>query len=343
MPDDDASFIVGAGLDESAPQTTLHAPSGIRAGAQETLTFSSSEAGTFECSLDNAPYHACVSPVKVAVAAGSHTFRVFARDASSNEDASPATATWTYRPPPHGYWMLGGNGVIYHFGTAPGLGNAPTNSAVDLDVSPSGYGYWIVDATGRVFGFGDAKWHGNAHGLVAGERVTSISRTASGNGYWLFTSRGRVEPFGDAHLYGDMSHVHLNGPVLDSVTTRSGHGYYMVGSDGGVFGFGDAHFFGSTGSAHLPAPVRTLVPDPDGSGYWLVGFDGSVYPFAAAGHGSMRGRRLNRPVIGAVAFGSGYLMVGSDGGIFSFSPRPFYGSLGSNPPRIGIVSVATYG
>ena len=81
---------------------------------------------------------------------------MFARDSAGNEDATPALATWTYRPPVHGYWMLGGGGAIYHFGNAPGLGNAPVPRAVDVDIAPSGYGYWIVDSGGRVFAFGDA-------------------------------------------------------------------------------------------------------------------------------------------------------------------------------------------
>lgn len=42
-----------------------------------------------------------------------------------------------------------------------------------------------------------------------------------------------------------------------------------------------------------------------------------------------------------VRYGNGYLMVGEDGGIFNFSDRQFAGSLGSNPPPVPIVSVAS--
>ena len=56
----------------------------------------------------------------------------------------------------------------------------------------------------------------------------------------------------------------------------------------------------------------------------------------------MGGTRLNQPVIGMVAFGAGYLMVASDGGIFNFSDKPFFGSLGANPPPAPIVSVAAH-
>jgi len=345
LADAGTAFTVGAAPDEVAPQTTLHSPpSGFQTTNAVTLSFTANETATFECSLDNAPYAACgPGAVHKVVAPGAHTFSVFAVDSAGNEDASPAVARWTYRPPPHGYWMLGRAGAIYHFGTAPGFGKAGTTSATDVDVSPSGYGYWIVDAVGHVFSFGDARWHGNAPALLHGERVTSISRTASGNGYWLFSSRGRVFALGDAHFYGDMRNTTLQGPVIDSVRTASGRGYYMVASDGGVFGFGDAHFYGSRADARGSAPIRTLVPDPDGVGYWLVGTDGSVFGFRAPFHGSMGGTKLNKPIVGMVVFGNGYLMVGSDGGIFSFSNKPFYGSLGGNPPAIPIVAVAAYG
>ena len=45
----------------------------------------------------------------------------------------------------------------------------------------------------------------------------------------------------------------------------------------------------------------------------------------------------------AVTFGNGYLMVASDGGVFNVSNRAFYGSLGSHPPSVPIVSIAAYG
>ena len=76
--------------------------------------------------------------------------------------------TWTFRPPPKGYWMVSRTGVVYHFGTVPGFGNAPTIAATDIEPSKSGFGYWVVDAFGRVFAFGDAVARGNASSLLAG-------------------------------------------------------------------------------------------------------------------------------------------------------------------------------
>ncbi len=345
MPDAGTTFWVGPAPDEVAPQTTVHtAPPGVVSTPTVTVSFSANEAGSsFWCSDNNTPYRPCTSPQQVTAKPGAHSFRVFARDAAGNEDPTPSLITWTYQPPVHGYWMLGGAGAIYHFGTAPGLGSASTLGAVDVEASATGYGYWIVNSAGRVFPFGTARNFGNAPALAAGDSVTSISRTATGNGYWLFTSRGFVYPFGDAHMYGDLRATHLNGGIVDSVRTPSGHGYYMVATDGGVFSFGDARFHGSTGSLRLNAPVRSLVPDPDGAGYWLVAVDGGVFAFDAPFRGSMGGTKLNRPIVGMVSFGNGYLMVAADGGIFDFSTKPFLGSLGANPPAIPIVSVAAVG
>ena len=94
------------------------------------------------------------------------------------------------------------------------------------------------------------------------------------------------------------------------------------------------------GGQRLNGPVMGIAPDPDGAGYWLVATDGGIFAFDAGFRGSMGGSRLNRPVVGMVAYGDGYLMVASDGGIFNFSSKAFAGSLGDNPPADPIVAVA---
>jgi hypothetical protein len=243
-----------------------------------------------------------------------------------------------------GYWMVGADGIVYGFGAARTLGNAPVGpaSAVDLEPTATGRGYWVVDDTGRVFAFGDAAWRGNAApaALLSGERITSLSATPSGAGYWIFTTRGRVLAFGDAPFLGDVSALPLNGAVLDSIPTPTGAGYYLVASDGGIFAFGDARFSGSMGGRRLNAPVESLVPDSDGGGYWLVASDGGIFAFDAGFAGSMGGARLNKPITGMVPYGSGYLMVGEDGGVFAFSDLPFAGSLAGRLPARPIVAVA---
>ena len=279
-----------------------------------------------------------------SVAPGSTTVTALGPPSMGGTAMGSVTTEWT---PADGYWMLSADGSVYPFGGAVNLGDAKPHlagrQAVDLEPTPDYGGYWIIDDSGRVFSFGNAKGSlGNvdAGALRPGEKVTSLSSTPTGGGYWIFTSQGRVFAKGDATHFGDMAGTTLNGPVLDSIPTPTGQGYYMVGSDGGIFAFGDAEFAGSMGGKKLNAPVQSLVPDPDGAGYWLVAADGGIFAFDADFHGSMGGTKLNKPVTGMVAFGDAYLMVGEDGGIFNFSDRPFYGSLGGNPPKSPIVSVA---
>ncbi|GAB4216022.1 MAG: hypothetical protein OHK0022_56640 [Roseiflexaceae bacterium] len=89
-------------IDQTAPDTTITTkPTGISASTSALFGFTGSDnvspagALTFECSLDNAPFAACVSPKNYAgLAQGSHTFLVRATDAAGNTDASPASFTW---------------------------------------------------------------------------------------------------------------------------------------------------------------------------------------------------------------------------------------------------------
>jgi len=61
-----------------------------------TFTFSSTQPGTtFECALDNGPFLPCVSPVSLpTLPAGTHTFRVRAKDSAGNVDPTPASLTF---------------------------------------------------------------------------------------------------------------------------------------------------------------------------------------------------------------------------------------------------------
>ncbi|MDQ4077632.1 MAG: hypothetical protein M3220_15470 [Chloroflexota bacterium] len=84
--------------DTTPPETTITSgPSGTGNDSAATFAFSSNESGsTFLCSLDGAAYSSCVSPKSYSgLADGQHTFRVKAKDAAGNEDATPASRTWT--------------------------------------------------------------------------------------------------------------------------------------------------------------------------------------------------------------------------------------------------------
>jgi hypothetical protein len=268
----------------------------------------------------------------------------------------PAAAQ-TQRPPGSGYVMLGYDGTVYSFGTAPHCGHAdgvfpPFSFGADIELFPNGNGYWVLDGENFVdviyCDFNDLIDNGYEGNEFFGERLRggeipiSMSALPDGSGYWVFTDQGRALAFGDAEWYGDMGNVTLNGPVLDSVATPSGQGYWMVASDGGIFAFGDAQFYGSMGGQRLNQPVMSMAPDPDGAGYWLVAQDGGIFAFDAPFYGSMGATPLNQPVTGIVASptGGGFLMVAADGGIFAFGDVPFHGSLGASPPAWPITSVS---
>ncbi len=105
-------------IDTVAPVTTIDSrPPALTANTSATITFSGSDpdlgsggsgsevpealepgsgVASFECSLDGAPFTTCTNPVTLTgLANGSHTFLVRAVDGAGNEDASPASITWT--------------------------------------------------------------------------------------------------------------------------------------------------------------------------------------------------------------------------------------------------------
>ena len=59
------------------------------------FTFSANEPATFTCSLDEAAYTSCGSPLRyLDLAAGWHTLAVRATDAAGNTDPTPAESSW---------------------------------------------------------------------------------------------------------------------------------------------------------------------------------------------------------------------------------------------------------
>ena len=90
-------------VDATRPQTTIDSgPASPTASTEAEFEFSSSEAGTLQCSLDGAVFATCTSPVShTGLAQGDHSFRVRAIDAAGNVDSSPAVYAWrvTTEPP----------------------------------------------------------------------------------------------------------------------------------------------------------------------------------------------------------------------------------------------------
>ena len=84
--------------DVTPPDTSITStiPGGVAKSLSVPVGFAASESGaTFTCSLDGAAYAECTSPAQLTVAPGQHVFRVVARDAAGNADATPAEAPFT--------------------------------------------------------------------------------------------------------------------------------------------------------------------------------------------------------------------------------------------------------
>jgi hypothetical protein len=84
-------------VDTVAPDTTITSgPTGSVSSTTASFQFNSNESGTFECSLDGAAFSTCsTGQTYFALAQGSHTFQVRARDGAGNLDPSPASRAWT--------------------------------------------------------------------------------------------------------------------------------------------------------------------------------------------------------------------------------------------------------
>jgi hypothetical protein len=134
-------------VDTTAPETSIDvAPGDPSADGAPTFEFSASEAGAgFECELDGSGFAPCASPRAYAgLPDGTHTFRVRARDAAGNIDASPAAHAWTVDATPPG-GGLGDPGPNLR-GTVT-LSASPSDAGagireVEFQVSPAGAGAW---------------------------------------------------------------------------------------------------------------------------------------------------------------------------------------------------------
>jgi len=83
--------------DTTPPDTTITAaPSNPSSSSSPSFSFTSTEAGSFECQLDGSGFAACASPGGYSnLANGSHTFQVRAIDLAGNVDPTPASYAWT--------------------------------------------------------------------------------------------------------------------------------------------------------------------------------------------------------------------------------------------------------
>ena len=256
------------------------------------------------------------------------------------------------RPPaadPGGYWLVGTDGGVYAFGSAPFKGSTGdlklNKPVVGVAPTPSGQGYWLVASDGGIFSFGDASFRGSTGGMQLNRPIVGMASTPTGAGYWLVASDGGIFAFGDAVFRGSTGSVKLNKPIVGMAPTPGGQGYWLVASDGGIFAFGDAAFAGSTGSLKLARPITGMAATPGGRGYWLAASDGGLFAFGDARFLGAARELLTSPETGRgiVAMvptksGGGYWQVAASGKVFAFGDAPALG--GPTGPRSPIVAMA---
>jgi subtilisin family serine protease len=81
-------------IDSTPPETTV-------VGGPDVFELSASEPATFRCSLDDASFADCSSPVRYeGLPPGDHVFRTYAVDRAGNVDATPAERRWAVAAPP---------------------------------------------------------------------------------------------------------------------------------------------------------------------------------------------------------------------------------------------------
>jgi len=89
----------GGGGGNSAPETTVTKKPKSSTKTSAKVTFTSSEASTFECKLDKKKWKSCTSPFKAKhLKVGKHKVQVRATDLTGLVDGTPAKVTWKVRP-----------------------------------------------------------------------------------------------------------------------------------------------------------------------------------------------------------------------------------------------------
>ena len=264
----------------------------------------------------------------------------------------PAAPARSAAADPPGYWLVGSDGGIFAYGSAPFKGSTGAlqlnRPVVGMAPTPSGAGYWLVASDGGIFSFGDAAFKGSTGAMRLNKPIVGMAATPSGRGYWLVASDGGIFAFGDAGFKGSTGAMTLNRPIVGMAATPSGKGYWLVASDGGIFAFGDAPFAGSTGNLKLVRPIAGMAATPGGRGYWLTASDGGVFAFGDARFfGTARDKmptpEAGRGVVALVPSrtGAGYWQVTATGKVFAFGDAAALGAPAS--VRATVVGMATRG
>ncbi len=244
--------------------------------------------------------------------------------------ADVANGTVTASSPPHS------SGVVDVTVTTPG----GTSQQTSVDQFTYGHGYWLVGSDGGIFSFGSAPFYGSMGATHLQRPVVGIVPRRDQGGYWLDASDGGVFSFGDTQFYGSIPGLglnpagsglpnSLNAPIVGMVPSHDQGGYFMVASDGGVFAFGDAHFAGSCpGIGGCLGAAVAVMPDASGNGYWLITQTGNIYTFGDAPYLGAPGSQASH-ITSAVATpsGHGYWILDGDGQVFAYGDAVYLGNV----------------
>jgi hypothetical protein len=89
-------LVLAVSSTDAPPETQIDTgPPTLTSSTSATFTFSANEPATFACSLDGAPFSACLSGTTYpGLQDGAHSFQVQATDLAGNADPTPASRSW---------------------------------------------------------------------------------------------------------------------------------------------------------------------------------------------------------------------------------------------------------
>ncbi len=201
-------------VDTTAPTTTIvTGPTGTVASTSATFTFSSNEAGTFQCRTDGGSFATCPTPYQPTMfTQGAHMLDVRARDAAGNLDATPATRTWTVDTV--GPTVTITSGPTAGGTTGPYVTFAFTTSEGSLLCSMDGAAYAACTSP-RSYSLNDASHTFSVRASDAVGNLTTVSRT------WNVDCAGQTTGPGGLYLF-PMNES--SGQVVDNILTTVAEG-----------------------------------------------------------------------------------------------------------------------
>jgi len=222
----------------------------------------------------------------------------------------------------------------------------PSQPITDIASRRDGGGYWLLGGDGGVFAFGSAQYLGRAPKWGGEGYYKSIVSTPSGNGYWVISKLGTAYEFGDAkttykvdfsvaNYEAVMGTIKGVDTIVDADHTASGKGLYMLDRNGKVWAAGQEAKNNAKAKVDMVADEHASgIAANNTNGYIVVTTKGGVHAYGSevAHKGGMFGRAFNGKMVGITKIGGaaghpiGYWLVANDGGVFTFGSAAFRGA-----------------